>query len=143
MWFPLFVLPRRSFFHRMEGKRGCFLLGEKSRRRLVLPVPARPRRLAVRRPVPTRPGYARVLDSTGLHMNSLVRASEESFRTVVFALGDNRVACFLGGPTRRRPVGPGPARPAHPAVRRPAATRPWYVRVFESTGLSYKPRTPP
>ena len=31
----------------------------------VLPVLARPRRFAVRRPVPTRPGYVRVLDSTG------------------------------------------------------------------------------
>ena len=58
--------PRRSFFHRLGGKRVCFLLGEQSRRRRpVLPVPARPRRPAGRRPVPTRPGYVRVLDSTG------------------------------------------------------------------------------
>ena len=68
-------------------------------------------------------------------MNSLVRASEESFKTVVFeALGDKRDACFLGGQTRRRPVRFGPARPGHPAVHRPAATQPWYVRVLNSTG---------
>ena len=61
---------RRRSIHRredrMEGKRVCFLLGEQShRRRPVLPVPARPRRLAVCAPVLTRPGNVRVLDSTG------------------------------------------------------------------------------
>ena len=59
--------PRRSVFHRLGGKRVGFLLGEQScRRRPVLPVPARPHRPAGRRPVPTRPGYVRVLDSTGI-----------------------------------------------------------------------------
>ena len=43
-----------------------FIIGEQShRRRPVLPVPARPRRSAVRRTVPTRPGNVRVLESTG------------------------------------------------------------------------------
>ena len=72
--------------------------------------PAQPPRRAP--PDPTSPWCVRVLVSTGLHMNSIVRASEETFRKVVFdALGDERVACFLGGQTRRRPVRPGPARP--------------------------------
>ena len=37
----------------------------------------------------------------------------------------------------QRPVGvaSGPARPRRAAVRRPAATRPWYVRVLDSPGL--------
>ena len=68
--FPLFVLPEAH----AEGhssivwgvREFVFLLGEQSgRRRPVPPVSARPRRPAVRRPVPTRPGYVRVLDSTG------------------------------------------------------------------------------
>ena len=58
------VKPRRSFFHRLGSRRGCFLLGEQPRRRPLLPVPTRPRRSAVRRPVPTCSGYVRVLDST-------------------------------------------------------------------------------
>ena len=66
----MFVLPetkpRRSFFYRLEGKKVCFLLGEQSRRRSVLPVLAWPCRPAVRRPVSTRPWYVRVLDSTAL-----------------------------------------------------------------------------
>ena len=53
-------------FHRLEGKRVCFFLGGQSRRRPVLPVPAWLRLFAVRRLVPTRPGYVRFLDSTGL-----------------------------------------------------------------------------
>ena len=52
-------------------------------------------------------------------MNSLVGASEETFRAIVFdALGDRRDACFLGGQTRRRPVRPGPARPPRRAPPR-------------------------
>ena len=53
--------------NRQGNKRVCFALGEQShRRRPVLPVLTRPRRLAVRRLVPTRPGNVRVLDSTGV-----------------------------------------------------------------------------
>ena len=71
-----------------------------------------------------------------LNMNSLIRAFGESFNTVVFdALMVKRVACFLGRQTRRRPVRPDPARPGHLAVRRPAATRPWYVRFWDSKGM--------
>ena len=36
--------------------------------------------------------------------------------------------------TRRRPVLPVLAPPRRPAVRRPVLTRPWFVRVFDSTG---------
>ena len=68
-----FVLPEtpRRLIHRRGNRQGnkrvCFALGEQShRRRPVLPVLARPRRLAVRRLVPTRPGNVRVLDSTGV-----------------------------------------------------------------------------
>ena len=72
--------------------------------------------------------------SIGLHRISLVRASKETFRTGVFdALGGTRDGCLLGEPIRRRPVLPGPARPA---MRRPDPTRPWYVRVLDSTGTS-------
>ena len=69
-------------------------------------------------------------------MISLVRAFEESFKTVVCdALASARVGCLLGEPIRRRPVLPGPAPPRRPAVRRPDPTRPWYVRVVDSTTL--------
>ena len=43
------------FLDRLEGKRDGCLLGEPTRRRPVLPVPAPPRRGAVRRPVPDPP----------------------------------------------------------------------------------------
>ena len=73
----------------------------------------------------------------GLHGVSFVRASEETFGTVVLdaleALGGKGNGCLLGEPTCRRPVLPGHALP-RPAVHRPAPTRPWYVRVLDSTG---------
>ena len=64
--FPLFVLPSKhpgghsSIGRRASsgGKRGCFPLGEQSRRRPVLPVAARPRRPAVSRPIPTARGLS-------------------------------------------------------------------------------------
>ena len=52
-------------FDASEGKRKGCLLGEPSCRRSRPPRPACPRRPAVRRPVPDRPWYVRVLDSTG------------------------------------------------------------------------------
>ena len=74
--------------------------------------------------------------STGLHRISFVRAFEESFRRVVFGtLLGTRDRCPLGGPNRRRSFRPGPAWPRRRAVDRPAPTRPWYVRVLDSTGL--------
>ena len=42
---------------------------------------------------------------------------------------------LLGEPLGRRPELPGPAPPGHPAVRHPAPTRPWYVRVLESASM--------
>ena len=76
---------------------------------------------------------------------SFARASEESSRTVVCfpfdaleALRGKRDGCFLGEPTRRRPVLPGPAPPRRPATRRPAPTRPWFVRVFPGHALHQK-----
>ena len=69
-----------------------------------------------------------------LNRISFVRASEDSFRTVFLdALEVKRDGRLLGEPTRRRPVLLRPALPRHPAVRRPAPTRSWYVRVLDST----------
>ena len=48
----------------LEGKRDGCLLGEPTCRRPVLPGPALPRGLAVRRRTPTRLWYVQVLDST-------------------------------------------------------------------------------
>ena len=65
--FRLFVLPRVPSGHCLRcpgGNRdGCFL-GGPIRRRPVLPCPTLPRPSAVRRPVPTRPWYVRVLGQT-------------------------------------------------------------------------------
>ena len=44
--------------------------------------------------------------------------------------------CLLAGSTQRRPVLSSPALPRCPAVRRPDPTRPWCVRVLDSTGFS-------
>ena len=58
--------------------------------------------------------------SIGSHKISFVRASEETFGTVVLdALGGRMVGCLLGERIRRRPELPGPAPPGHTAVRRP------------------------
>ena len=50
-------------------------------------------------------------------------------------LEGTRDGCLLGEPTRRRPVLPGPTPPRRPAACRPAPTRPWYVRVLDSTSV--------
>ena len=85
---------------------------------------------------------------------SFVRVSDDSSRTAVFgALGGKMVGVLLGASSRRGPgrIHPPPAHPALPrrapplparaarfaAVRRPAPSRPWCVRVFDST--NYKP----
>ena len=65
--------PRRVSPHCLENTRDGSILGEPNRRRPVLPVPAPPRRLAVRRAAPTRPWYVRVFDSTGLHLEKNIR----------------------------------------------------------------------
>ena len=51
----------------LEGKREGYLLARLTRRRLVVPSRAPPRRLAVRRPDPSGPWCVRVLDSTGFN----------------------------------------------------------------------------
>ena len=57
--------------------------------------------------------------SIDLHRISYVRASDQSFRTVVpDALGKRGVGCPLGEPTRRRPVLPGPVPPRRAPPRR-------------------------
>ena len=83
-------------------------------------------------------GLGRFFSSTGLHRISFVRAFEESFRRAVFGtqLG-TRDRCPLGEPNRRHPFRPGPAWPRRRAVHRPAPTRPWYVRVLDSTSFGY------
>ena len=59
--------------------------------------------------------------STGLNGISIVRASEESFRTVVFdALETKRVCRLLGESSRRRPAPSRPATPPRAAQPRPA-----------------------
>ena len=58
--------PRSVFFDRLGNKKAAYFLGEPTRRRPVLPVPAPPRRPAVRRPVPNRPLHIRVLGSTSV-----------------------------------------------------------------------------
>ena len=60
---------------------------------------------------------AAVVPRICLHRNSFVRASKETFKTIVYdALGGKRDSYFLGEPTHRHPV-----LPRRPAVRRPAA----------------------
>ena len=68
----------------------------------------------------------------GLHGISFVRASVESFRTVCH---DRRKAKGTVVFWANRPIGVPSYRapPRRSAVRRPAPTRPWYVRVLDST----------
>ena len=81
---------------------------------LALPLAARPR-LAPPRPAPPRPAvprfeppcvrYVWVSDSTGSHIISFVRASEEKSSPIVFAaLEGKRDGCLLGEANRRRIV---------------------------------------
>ena len=110
------------------GTRDRCLLGEPNCRR-----PFWPRRRAVRLTAPTRPWYVRVLESAG--HNLFVRASEETVKPVFFdILVATRNGCLLGKPHRRRPFRRGPAWPHRCAVRRPATTRLWYVRVLNAAG---------
>ena len=59
--------------------------------------------------------------SIGLHGISFVRASEETFRTVVLdAMGRKRDGCILGDRTHRHPALPCPAPPAAPPCAAPS-----------------------
>ena len=76
----------------------------------------------------------RLCSSFDLHEISFVRASEESFRTVVFhALQGEAIGCPLCRPMRRRLALPRPASVRRPAMRRSAVTCLQYVRVLDST----------
>ena len=111
---------KRRVFDASEGTRDPCLLGEQFCWHPVLPDLAPPPRRALRPDPPVVcPGFG--LD--GLHMNSLVRASEASFMTIVFnAWGEKRVACSLGD--RNVGVPSGPARPSPPTALCAAPPRP-------------------
>ena len=52
--------------------------------------------------------------------------------------------CLQGEPIDWRPELAGPAPPGHPAARRPARTRLWYIRVLDSPNKKeYKPNLKP
>ena len=74
------------------------------------------RKSAVRpsdKPVTNHLSIGDFVPAFGLHRISLVRASEEMFRIVVFdALEDTNNGCALHGETRRRPILLGPPCPA-------------------------------
>ena len=115
--------------------------GHPTRRHPVLHSPAAPRRPAVRRAGTNRPWYVRVLDSTG-NWEFVCSCFHPKSRLgyivyyVLEILEGKRDGCFLGGPTRRRPVLPGFALPRRYAVCRRTPTRPWYVRVWVSTSTA-------
>ena len=68
--------------------------------------------------------------SIGFHRISLVRASGKTFRTIVWGARGAVVSWA------NRSVGvPSCPAPPLPAVRRPDPTRPWYVRVLDSTSF--------
>ena len=78
----------------------------------------------------------------GLHRVYFVRASRDTSRRVFFdRLESVRDGCLLGEQIRRRPILLRPAPPRCPAVRRPVPTRPWYVRVLDSTNHLSNPNT--
>ena len=73
-----------------------------------------------------------------VHMISFVHASGETFGTVSFLRrpGVQEVRLFPGRTGPSASCSAPPAPPRRPAVHRPAPTRPWYVRVWDSTGQS-------
>ena len=95
--------------------------------------PTSPRRPAVR-PDPTRPWYVRVSDSTGsvdigFRLFVLLGRLSGYVSSMLWGVRGTLVSwayCSAGVPSC-------PALPRRPAVR-PDPTRPWYVRVMDSTG---------
>ena len=116
-----------SVFDSLESKSEGRLLAGSTRWRAVLPRPdsfSPPRRAP---PDPTGPYCVRVLDSTGLHRISLVRACEKSFRRLLFNdLEGTREASLIYKQSCSTP-------PRHPGVRLDS-NRLWYVRALDSTG---------
>ena len=88
-----------------------------------------------------KPLVRSLCSSIACYMISFVRASEESFRTVVCHalkfLEGKRNGCFWTNKNFCVPFCLAPLHPdaRHPAMRRPALTRLWYVRVLDSTGM--------
>ena len=86
------------------------------------------------RPDPTRPWYVRVLDSTG---------GFDRFACSCF-WGDDQATCLrclrgyegLLSLVEQFCLDPVLPDPAPPSAVRPGPTRPWYVRVLDSTGRS-------
>ena len=128
--FRLLVLPERRSGKLLSmpwkpwgGNRVGYFLGERTRRRPVLPGLARPRRPAVRPPAPTRPWHGRVLDSRCICWN---------FRRVV----KNSCSGCFGNDTERlcfRQTDLSASRLAPPraAAHRRGAKN---VRLMDSTG---------
>ena len=113
--FSLFVLPRR--FPDMPCMRKKLPRHTSTKRRRS--TRQQPGTKSASRPVDkpriNRGSTTRFVPSCGLDRISLVRASEEMFRTVVFdVLEDTRDGCVLRRETRRRPILPGPPCPAAP-----------------------------
>ena len=71
------------------------------------------------------------VSSIGLHRISLVRASEESFKTGLFDALARVTVVFWAN----RPIGvlSCPSPPRRTAVRCPDSTRQWYVQALDST----------
>ena len=111
---------RRRYIGQQPGTKNAFGHADK-------PLVRKPGKLLVNR------GFC---SSIGLHRSSFVRTSGETSRRVVFdVLEGKKNGYLMGESTARRPVFP-PPRPAslgRPAVRRPAPTHLWYVRVLKST----------
>ena len=92
---------------------------------------------ALRRADSSRPLCVRVLDSTGeyeLDCSCFRRNVQESFLDL---LENKSKGCLLAGSTYRHPILSSPALPRCSAVRRPDPTRPWCVRVLDSTGFGF------
>ena len=122
---------RRCVLHALEGTRGAYLLGDLFCRRSVLPGrhPAAPPR------APTRPAGCMAGFWT-----CQVGAFEEMFRTVVFDALEGRGTVV---PCANKPVGVPSCRACPAQTLRhapPDATRPWCVRVLDSTGELLLPR---
>ena len=122
---------RRRFFDALEGTKDLRCLGEHFCWHPILPDPARPPRRAPRPDPPVRSMFGFWTRQVGLHRISLIRASgETTSRRVCDASEDTKEACHLCEQFYWHPVLPDPA----PSRRRvPDPTRPWFVRVLDTT----------
>ena len=125
---------QESVYDSLEGKRESCVLAGLTRQRPVLPSRAPSRRAAVRRPDPSGPWCVRVLDSTGYELDCSCFRRDVQDGCLRYP-GAEEGKMF---PVRDEPSTSLLARPslAPPLRRRPAPTRPWYVRVLDSAGLT-------